>query len=135
MLGLILRATHNIKSVKVQHFEREEGQSGYTLKSLLKLWSNIIGFTSRPLHLAMHLGYVLSAGSFIGIVIVVIKKLMNPTMTAGWASMIMSIFFSLGIILIFMGLIGEYIGRMYLHINGEPQYVIKEKINFTEEEK
>ena len=49
LLGLILRATQNIKSVPVQHFEREYGQSGYTFKQLVKLWSNIIGFSYKPL--------------------------------------------------------------------------------------
>ena len=132
LLGLILRTTHNIKSVEVCHFERECGTSGYTFKSLLKLWSNIIGFSSRPLHLAMDLGYFLAAGSFIGMIIVIIQKILNPALTVGWASVITAIFFSLGVILIFMGLIGEYVGRMYLHINSEPQYVIREKINFKD---
>lgn len=134
LLGLILRTTHNIRSVEVQHFSRECGVSGYTLKSLLSLWSNIIGFSSKPLHLAMDLGYLLAGGSFAGIIIVIIKKMINPSLTVGWASTIAAIFFSLGVMLIFMGLIGEYIGRMYLQINHEPQYVIREKINFKDDE-
>ncbi|MEZ3501876.1 MAG: glycosyltransferase family 2 protein [Lachnospiraceae bacterium] len=132
LLGLILRTTHHIKSVEVQHFEREIGTSGYTLKSLMELWSNIIGFSARPLHLAMNLGYLLAGGSFFGIMVVIIKKIMKPSLTVGWASTIIAVFFSLGVILIFMGLIGEYVGRTYLHINKEPQYVIREKINFQE---
>lgn len=130
LLGLILRTTNNIKSVEIRHFEREYGQSGYTLKSLIALWSNIIGFTSKPLELAMHLGYLISGAAFITALVIFIKKIIDPQLTVGWASMIVSIFFSLGIILIFMGIIGEYIGRMYLQVNNEPQYVIKEKINF-----
>lgn len=133
LLGLILRTTHNIKSVEVNHFEREHGTSGYTLKSLLGLWSNIIGFTSKPLELAMHMGYFVSFCSIIAAVIVFIRKLVNPALTVGWPSTIIAIFFSLGILLAFMGLIGEYIGRMYIQINNEPQYVIKEMINIEEE--
>ena len=133
LLGLILRTTHNIKSVEVQHFEREIGTSGYTLKSLIGLWSNIIGFSTKPLHLAMQCGYLLAGGSFLAAIVVIIKKILNPAITVGWASTIVAIFFSLGIILLFMGLIGEYAGRMYLHVNNEPQYVIREKINFNEE--
>lgn len=133
LLGLILRTTHNIKSVEVNHFEREHGTSGYTLKSLLGLWSNIIGFTSKPLELAMHMGYFVSFCSIVAAVIVFIRKLVNPAMTVGWPSTIIAIFFSLGILLAFMGLIGEYIGRMYIQINNEPQYVIKEMINIEEE--
>lgn len=134
LLGLILRTTRNIKSVEVEHFEREIGTSGYTFKSLFKLWSNMIGFTSKPLSFAMKLGYILAMGSFIAAIVVIIKKLCNPALTVGWASVIVAVFFSLGIILIFMGLIGEYIGRMYLQINREPQYVIREEINFDEED-
>lgn len=133
LLGLILRTTHNIKSVEVNHFEREHGTSGYTLKSLLGLWSNIIGFTSKPLELAMHMGYFVSFCSIVAAVIVFIRKLVNPALTVGWPSTIIAIFFSLGILLAFMGLIGEYIGRMYIQINNEPQYVIKEMINIEEE--
>lgn len=133
LLGLILRTTHNIKSVEVNHFEREYGTSGYTLKSLLGLWSNIIGFTSKPLELAMHMGYFISFCSIVAAIIVFIRKLVNPSLTVGWTSIIIAIFFSLGILLAFMGLIGEYIGRMYIQINNEPQYVIKEMINIEEE--
>lgn len=136
LLGLILRTTNNIKSVEVRHFEREIGESGYTLKALIGLWSNIIGFTSKPLEMAMHLGYLIAGGAFVATLVIFLRKILNPNLTLGWASTIVSIFLSLGIILIFMGIIGEYIGRMYLHINSEPQYIIKEKINFeTEEEK
>lgn len=133
LLGLILRTTHNIKSVEVHHFERESGSSGYTLKSLLGLWSNIIGFTSKPLEIAMHMGYFISFCSIVAATIVFIRKLVHPALTVGWASMIIAIFFSLGMILAFMGLIGEYIGRMYIQINNEPQYVIKEIISKEEE--
>lgn len=133
LLGLILRTTHNIKSVEVQHFEREHGNSGYTLKSLVALWSNIIGFTSKPLQLAMELGYFISGCSILAVIIVFVKKMIQPDLSAGWASTIIAIFFSLGVILIFMGLIGEYVGRMYIQINNEPQYVVREKINCEEE--
>lgn len=92
LLGLILRTTHNIKSVEVQHFEREIGTSGYTLKSLIGLWSNIIGFSTKPLHLAMQCGYLLSGGSFLAAVFVIVKKILNPAITVGWASTIVAIF-------------------------------------------
>lgn len=82
----------------------------------------------------MQCGYLLSGGSFLAAIFVIVKKILNPAITVGWASTIVAIFFSLGIILFFMGLIGEYVGRMYLHVNNEPQYVIREKINFDEEE-
>lgn len=134
MLGLILRATSNITQVEVEHFERTSGQSGYTFKTLLKLWSNIIGFTIKPLRLAMQGGFLISFAAFIAVIILLIRKIIHPGITAGWASMMIGIFFSLGIELLFIGLIGEYVGRTYMHINNEPQYVIKDKMNFTKPE-
>ena len=134
MLGLILRATSNITQVEVEHFERTSGQSGYTFKTLLKLWSNIIGFTIKPLRLAMQSGFLISFAAFIAVIILLIRKIIHPGITAGWASMMIGIFFSLGIELLFIGLIGEYVGRTYMHINNEPQYVIKDKMNFTKPE-
>lgn len=134
LLGLILRSTSNITQVEVQHFERKIGQSGYTFKALLKLWSNIIGFTVKPLRLAMHGGMALSILSFAAAIVILVRKLTNPGLTDGWASMMVAIFFSLGIEMFFMGLIGEYIGRTYMHINSEPQYVIKAQYNIEENE-
>ena len=76
--GLFLRTTRNICSVPIRHFEREVGTSNYTLKKLLKLWSNIIGFSIVPLQLAMKTGFVFSAIGLIGAIAVVILKLVRP---------------------------------------------------------
>lgn len=135
LLGLILRATSNITQVEVEHFSREVGQSGYNFKSLLKLWSNIVGFTVKPLRLAMVGGMTTSVLSIIFAIIVFIRKLINPGLDAGWASIMVGIFFSMGAQLFFLGLIGEYAGRTYMHINKEPQYVIRETYNVEGERK
>ena len=129
LLGLILRTTSNITHVMVNHFEREQGHSGYTFKALLKLWSNIIGFTIKPLRIAMQCGAIVSASSILFALFVLIKKILNPEISAGWASIMIGIFFSLGFELFFIGLIGEYVGRTYMHLNNEPQYTIKAKYN------
>lgn len=133
LLGLILRATSNITQVEVEHFEREVGSSGYTFKSLLRLWSNIIGFTVKPLRLAMQTGMFISVASVIFALIIFIRKLIHPSIDPGWSSMMVAIFFSLGVQLFFIGMIGEYIGRTYMSINKEPQYVIRAKYNFDGE--
>ena len=132
LLGLILRSTSNITQVEVKHYEREVGSSGYTFKALLKLWSNIIGFTVKPLRLAMQGGLTISVCSIIFAIVILIRKLIHPSIDPGWSSMMVAIFFSLGVELFFMGLIGEYIGRIYMHLNKEPQYIIREKYNFNE---
>ena len=133
LLGLILRATQNIKSVPVQHFEREYGQSGYTFKQLVKLWSNIIGFSYKPLQLALVMGNIMALAAFVATIVIIVRKCMNPTILVGWPSTMVAILFGVGLNLIFMGLFGEYVGRVYLHINKEPQYVVRETINVVEE--
>lgn len=130
LLGLILRATSNITQVEVEHYEREVGSSGYTLRALLSLWSNIIGFTVKPLRLAMQCGMFISLISAVFALVIFIRKLVHPTIDPGWSSMMVAIFFSLGVELFFIGMIGEYIGRTYMHINKEPQYVVRAKYNF-----
>ena len=124
--GLFLRTTRNIASVPVEHFERAYGQSGYTFNKLISLWSNIMGYSIVPLRIATRLGVTLSFLSIIAAVVVIIKKLMHPNMAVGWASTIVTIIFFSGLILLFMGLIGEYIGRMYQNLSNDPQFVVRE---------
>ena len=126
MQGLFLRTTNNISCVPIEHFERTHGESNYTFKKLLQLWSNVVGFSVVPLRMARHLGFLLSAGGLLGVIWMIIKKLMHPNMQLGYASTMVAIFFFSGVILLFLGLIGEYIGRMFLSMGNSPQYVIKE---------
>ena len=131
--GLFLRTTMNISSVPVKHFERVYGQSGYTFKKLVGLWSNIMGFSIVPLRLARNLGSIIAALGIIGAIIVFIRKLLVPSMAIGWPSLMVSIFFFSGLIMLFLGLIGEYIGRMFLGMSNYPQYVVKEIYNGDQE--
>lgn len=131
--GLFLRTTKNIKCVPVEHFEREIGSSNYTLKSLIKLWSNIIGFSVVPLRLASICGAVFSCVGILGAATIFIRKLLFDISVAGWSSlMIINCFFS-GIILLSLGLIGEYLGRFFLANNNQPQYVIRSVTRKKEE--
>ena len=132
--GLFLRTTRNISCIPIQHSQREEGESNYTFKRLLKLWSNIIGFSITPLRLTEYCGFGLSLLSIIAAVVVLIRKILNPAMALGWPSLMIVICFFSGIQLMFLGLIGEYIGRMFLGLNRQPQYVIREVIRQESEE-
>lgn len=135
LLGIILKTTQNIKSVPVKHFEREYGHSGYTMKKLLGLWSNYIGYSILPLRLAMYTGYTISCLSFMAGIIILIRKIVTPYYSAGWPSLIVTILFSLGIQLSFMGILGEYVGRTYLRLNGDPQYIVRDVINIENSER
>lgn len=123
--GLFLRTTRNISSVPIQHFEREVGTSNYTFKKLLQLWSNIIGFSIVPLQLATFSGVFFAIIGFLMAIGVVIMKLVRPVMQIGWPSTMAAICFFAGLNLLFMGMIGEYVGRIFLGMSSNPQFVVR----------
>jgi len=126
--GLILRVTRNICMVEVVHSERKIGESNYNLFSLLKLWMN--GFTSfsiLPLRIATYSGFVFSFIGFIFILFLLIMKFVT-NVQLGWTSIMVAIVFFCGIQLISIGLLGEYIGRIFMSINKSPQYIVKEVV-------
>ena len=129
VIGLILRTTRNIGNVKVNHRERKEGVSGYTLKKLIALWMNgFTAFSILPLRLASYGGAICAFLGFIYAIYVIIRKMVDPNRILGWSSTISIILIMGGLILLVLGLIGEYIGRIYLNLNNSPQYVIKEVV-------
>lgn len=123
--GLFLRTTRNISSVPIQHFEREVGKSNYTLKKLLALWSNIFGFSIVPLQIATYVGMFFAAAGILGAAAVVLLKLLRPATQIGWPSMMAAICFFSGINLFFMGIIGEYVGRVFQGMSRNPQFVVR----------
>lgn len=134
VIGLVLRSTGNIKNVTVHHREREIGTSGYTFGKLLGLWLNgFTAFSVKPLRIATALGCICSVAGFIYGIYTVIKKLVNPLVPMGFSSMMSAIVFLGGMTMLMLGLVGEYVGRMYISMNNSPQFVVKEILN--EEEK
>ena len=128
--GLMMRTTQNVCNVEVSHRERLEGKSGYSFKRLLGLWLN--GFTSfsvKPLRMFTVVGAITSLIGFIMGIVVVIRKIVNPEILAGYSSTMAVMLFLFGVLFMFLGLIGEYVGRIYISLNKAPQYVIKETIN------
>ena len=123
--GLFLRTTRSISCVPIQHFDRAYGQSGYTLKKLITLWSNVMGYSVVPLRIARNVGFFFSVLGIVGALYIFIRKLLVPTTAIGWSSLMVSICFFSGMIMLFLGLIGEYLGRMYLNQSRQPQYVIR----------
>ncbi len=125
--GLLLQATKNWGKVLIKRGERLEGQSGYNLKKLLLLWVNgFTAFSVKPLRVATCAGMLFSFIGFLWGAILVIEKLMGYEIEAGYTSIIACLVFFFGVIMIMLGIIGEYIGRIYISINNAPQYVIKE---------
>ena len=127
VIGLVLQTTRNIASVPVEHRERMQGKSGYTINGLISLWMNgFTAFSVKPLRMATFLGLIIAAFGLIYSIYAFINKLVNPAAPMGWTSMIILLLIIGGSILTVLGLIGEYIGRIYICLNNSPQYVIKE---------
>lgn len=134
VIGLVLRTTKNICNVPVHHRAREEGRSGYTLGKLLGLWMN--GFTSfsvKPLRIATYFGTLSAAAGFLYLIYIVINHFTRHTAPLGWASTTALLLVLGGAILIVLGLIGEYVGRIYMCANAAPQYVAREYLRHEEE--
>jgi undecaprenyl-phosphate 4-deoxy-4-formamido-L-arabinose transferase len=130
IIGLVLRATKNISNVSVNHRSREVGSSGYTLKKLLGLWFNgFTAFSILPLRIATVVGSIFAGVGFIYGIYTIIKKFVNPDVPLGFSSLMAAVVFIGGMVMIMLGLIGEYIGRIYISINNSPQYVIRQEIN------
>lgn len=129
--GLIFRATRNIANVDVEQRERIVGKSGYSFMKLIMLWLN--GFTSfsvKPLRVASFIGIFSAIAGFILGIYTIVRKFVNPDIMLGYSSLMAIVLFIGGLIMVMLGLIGEYIGRIYISINNSPQYVLKELINF-----
>ena len=134
VIGLVLRATKNIANVTVNHRERETGVSGYNLKQLVGLWFNgFTAFSVKPLRIATALGGGSAVIGFLYGIYTIVKRVLNPDVPMGFSSLMSALVFFGGMIMLMLGLIGEYIGRIYISLNNSPQYVIREKINLEEE--
>ena len=135
IMGLVLRSTKNICNVPVNHRQRQEGHSGYTLSKLLNLWMN--GFTSfsiKPLRLATYAGSLTALAGFIYAVIIIIRYFTIHMAPLGWSSTTALLLILGGIILLVLGLVGEYVGRIFMCVNASPQYVERKVISKGQEE-
>lgn len=134
LIGLVLRTTRNITNVIITHKERIDGVSGYTLKKLLSLWVNgFTAFSVKPLRMATVMGMICSVVGVICCVWTIFHKLLNAQVPIGWSSTMAVILVVGGLILFVLGIIGEYIGRIYICLNHSPQYVIRDCINYKRE--
>ena len=131
MTGLILRTTRRIISVPMEERSRYNGSSNFTFIKMLNLWMNgLTAFSIKPLRLAAVLGAALSIIGFLYGLYTVISRLSHPTIAPGYSSLMAVLLLIGGVIMLMLGLIGEYIGRIYISLNNSPQYVIRDEINF-----
>ena len=108
----------------MQHRARMEGSSGYTLGKLFALWMDgFTAFSVKPLRLASIFGALTAFAGFIYTIVIIIKHFIYSDIPMGWSSTMALQLILGGVILLVLGLAGEYIGRIYMCINAAPQYV------------
>ncbi len=127
--GLILQVTQRIGGLQVTHSDRALGKSGYTLRRLIRLWlSTVVNFSVMPLRIATVLGLVISVFGFVGIGLVAYWRITNRGPAFGWGSLMSALLLFSGVQLALLGVIGEYLGRMFITINQRPQAVVREVV-------
>ncbi|MDD6491323.1 MAG: glycosyltransferase family 2 protein [Firmicutes bacterium] len=138
VIGLVLRSTKNIINVEVEHRDRQAGTSGYTLGKLLGLWFNgFTAFSVKPLRIATVIGAGCALLGFAYGIYTIIKKIFinPPGLVTGFSALMSALVFIGGMLMLMLGLVGEYLGRMYISMNNSPQYVIRETVGKKQEEK
>src|SRR3954468_11745386 len=125
--GLVFQVTQNVGRLQVGHLPRSEGRSNYTLSRLFRLWlSMFLNFSVIPLRFATLFGIAFGALGALAAVIVIAEAISENKPPQGWASLMVAVLVLAGVQLIVVGVIGEYLGRMFLASNRKPQYLIRE---------
>lgn len=126
--GLIFQVTQNAGTVRVRHVERTHGSSGYNFRKLVRLWiSMLVNVSILPLRLMTFAGMITSALGFLAVIEVVLEHMWHKTPT-GWSSIMAAMLLLSGTQLLLLGILGEYVGRIYLGISEKPQSVIRERL-------
>ena len=125
--GFIMQVTHNIANVELEQEERISGSSNYTLRRMLKLYINsMTGFSVVPLRIASLFGVCFAGIGFIVMIYTIVRKILYPYISSGYTSIFSAILLVGGLIMMMLGVIGEYLGRMYMIENNMPQYSIRD---------
>jgi dolichol-phosphate mannosyltransferase len=116
--------------------ERFAGETKYPIRKMVKFaWDAVTGFSFFPLQVAMYLGFSIAALSALGVIGVIIARLFGNQAFFGQATTLVMVLFLGGVQLISLGIIGEYLGRIYDEVKGRPMYVVNEAVGFEETDK
>lgn len=128
--GLLLRISNKATNVIMEDRSRLEGGTTYTLRKLISTWLNgFTNFSIKPLRISTYMGLITSFLGFLYAIYIVIQRLAFNDITDGWSSIMCILLILGGLILGVLGIIGEYVGRIYMSINDTPQYTIRNSIN------
>ena len=135
LYGIIFATTNNVANIEVEHRPRLYGKSNYTFKKLLSLWMNgFLNFSVEPLRMLIRVGGVIVFFSAIVSIYLIIQRIFGGTRSLGWTSIILTIIVFSGFQLIGIGMLGEYIGRMYISNSNLPRVTVKETLNINPDE-
>ena len=133
--GLLFRITRNITQVTVEHHERYAGKGNYNLIRSIRVWLKLAtNFSLTPLRIATFLGFISSGIGLILSLYYIIQHFIGVEEPTGWPSLIVSVLFLGGIQLMAVGIIGEYVGRLFLYQSKQPQFVINDTIEGSDDE-
>jgi undecaprenyl-phosphate 4-deoxy-4-formamido-L-arabinose transferase len=122
--GLVMQVTQSLDRLAVEHLPRAAGRSNYTFRRLIRLWLNMfVNFSVMPLRLSTLTGLVISVLGAIGVALVVAEALFTET-PPGWGSIMAAVLLLSGVQLLILGIVGEYLGRLYLTANRKPQSIV-----------
>ena len=135
MTSLLYYLGFRVGTVDVEHGKRAEGKSTYSLSKLLKLsFDVIIANSNKPLHIAVGAGFCLSAISILVAIYNVIARWIGIILVEGYTTTVFSIWFMGGLLLMMMGVLGLYIGKIFDQVKGRQLFIVKDKLNFEENE-
>jgi glycosyltransferase involved in cell wall biosynthesis len=124
--GLIFQITRNVGTLAVTHLPRANGESNYTVRRLLRLFlSMLLNFSVLPLRIGTLAGVLLAGLGVVAFLVILVEALFTDT-PRGWASMMAGVLTLTGVQLMMLGIMGEYLGRMFLTINKKPQFVVRD---------
>ena len=129
--GLVAWGGYPAEYVYFKREKRHTGKTHYTFSRMMNFaLEGIISFSTKPLRIASYMGFISAGVGFLGIIYTLIEKLVSPkTLVTGWSALFVGIMFIGGVQLLTIGIIGEYISRIYIEIQKRPQYLIKEMTN------
>jgi undecaprenyl-phosphate 4-deoxy-4-formamido-L-arabinose transferase len=133
--GLLLQTTNNITQITIEHHERYKGKSNFNFfRSMSVFFKLATSFSVYPLRIASLLGFLVASFGFGLAAFYFLEYLFSDHKVEGWLTLVLINLIIGGLVLASIGLIGEYMGRMYLSLNSKPQYTVKEMVKFNETE-
>ena len=132
--GLIFQVTRNITQIPIEHHKREMGKSNYNLaKSIRVFFRMLFGFSTMPLNIASFTGFFTAFVGLILAIIYAVEYFTGKADVTGWTTLVILILILGGLILVSLGIIGRYLGQIYLTVNKQPKFIIKDTINIKDE--